>query len=50
MELWIGKDDKLVRRLRLTGPISSAEDAAAVRTVELSEFDEAVRVTAPPTA
>ena len=50
MELWIGKDDKLVRRLRLTGPISSAEAAAAVRTVELSEFDEAVQITAPPTA
>ena len=50
MELWIGKDDMLLRRLRLTGPISPDEDAAAVRTVELSEFDEAVQITAPPTA
>jgi len=48
MELWIGKDDKLVRRLQLTGPISPDESEDAVRTVELSEFDEAVQITAPP--
>ena len=49
VELWIGKDDKLLRKLQLTGPISPGEDADAVRTVELSQFDEAVRITAPPT-
>jgi hypothetical protein len=50
MELWIGKDDMLVRRLRLTGPISPDEDANAVRTVELSQFDEPVHVSAPETS
>jgi lipoprotein LprG len=50
MELWIGKDDMLLRRLRLTGPISPDEDANAVRTVELSQFDEAVRIAAPETS
>jgi len=50
MELWIGKDDMLLRRLRLTGPISPDESAKAVRTVELSEFDEAVQISAPETS
>ena len=50
MELWIGKDDMLLRRLRLTGPISPDEDANAVRTVELSKFDEAVQIAAPETS
>ena len=49
MELWIGKDDKLVRRLVLSGPISPNEDADAVRRVDLSQFDEPVRITAPET-
>ena len=49
MEVWIGKDDMLLRKLRLTGPISPGEAADAVRTVELSQFDEAVQITAPPT-
>ena len=47
MELWIGEEDMLLRRLRLTGPISSEEGADAVRTVELSAFDEPVQIVAP---
>jgi lipoprotein LprG len=50
MELWIGKDDKLLRRLELTGPISPDEDEGALRRVELSQFDEPVRVVAPETS
>jgi lipoprotein LprG len=50
MELWIGEDDKLLRRLRLTGPISSDEDDGAVRTVELSAFDEPVEIDVPETS
>jgi len=50
MTIWIGKDDKLVRRVELSGPISPDEDADAVRTVELSQFDEPVRITAPETS
>ena len=34
----------LLRRLRLSGPISPDEDADAVRTVELSAFDEPVQI------
>jgi lipoprotein LprG len=49
MELWIGKDDKLLRRLVLSGPISPDEDADAERRVELSQFDEPVHITAPET-
>jgi hypothetical protein len=47
MELWIGKDDMLLRRLQLSGPISPDESADAVRTVDLSQFDEALKI-APP--
>ncbi len=47
IELWIGKDDKLLRRVRLSGPISPSEGEDAVRTIELSAFDEPVSVTAP---
>jgi len=50
MEIWIGKDDMLIRRLRLTGPVSPEEGDDAVRNVELSQFDEAVRITAPETS
>jgi hypothetical protein len=47
IELWIGKDDKLLRRLSLNGPISPDEGEDAVRTVELSAFDEPVQISAP---
>jgi hypothetical protein len=49
MTLWIGKDDRLLRRLELSGPISPDEGADAVRTVELSQFDEPVRIAVPET-
>jgi hypothetical protein len=49
VELWIGKDDELLRRLRLSGAIAPGEGSDAVRTVELSGFDEPVEIT-PPTA
>jgi hypothetical protein len=47
LELWVGKDDKLLRRLRLTGPVAPNESADSVRTVELSAFDEPVQIVAP---
>jgi hypothetical protein len=47
LELWIGKDDLLLRRLRLSGPVSPSEGEDAVRTIELSAFDEPVSITAP---
>lgn len=47
VELWIGKDDSQLRRIRLSGPLAPGEPADAVRTVELSAFDEPVQVAAP---
>ncbi len=47
MEVWIGKEDMLLRRVRLSGPISPDEGEDAVRTVELSAFDEPVQISAP---
>jgi hypothetical protein len=47
LTIWIGKDDELLRRLQLDGPISPTEPDDAVRTIELSAFDEPVTITAP---
>ena len=47
VELWIGKDDKLLRRLRVTGVLAPGDTAESVRTVELSAFGEPVEITAP---
>jgi lipoprotein LprG len=48
VELWIGKSDLLLRRIRLSGPLSSGEPKDAARTLELSTFGEPMRVKAPP--
>jgi lipoprotein LprA len=45
--LWIDKDDGILRRIELSGPIGAGEPAEAVRTVELSRFGEPVTVEAP---
>ena len=45
--LWIGKDDGILRRIEVTGPVGADEKADAVRTVELSRFGEPVTVEAP---
>lgn len=50
LELWIGKDDSLLRRIRLSGPLAPSEDASAVRTVDLSAYGERVRIVAPATS
>ena len=47
VSLWIGKDDGILRRVEVAGPIASGEPADAVRTIELSRFDEPVTVQAP---
>jgi lipoprotein LprG len=49
LDVWIGKDDMLVHRLRLTGPIEPNEKEDAVRNVELSRFDEPVQIEPPQT-
>jgi hypothetical protein len=50
VELWVGEDDLLLRRLRLTGPIAEGESEDASRTVELSAFDRPVEIVAPAVA
>jgi len=45
--LWIGKDDKILRRIEVRGPVGKGEPADAVRTVGLSRFGEPVTVEAP---
>lgn len=45
--VWIGVDDPLVYRVQVEGPLSPDEDAAIVRRLELSAFDEPIEITAP---
>jgi len=45
--LWIGKDDRILRRIEVRGPVGVGEPADAVRAVELSRFGEPVAVEAP---
>jgi hypothetical protein len=43
----VGKDDGLLRRLTLAGPIAAGEPDDVVRTVVLSRFGEPVSIVAP---
>lgn len=45
--LWIGKDDKLLRRIRVVGAVAKGEPGEATRVVEISRFGEKVSITAP---
>jgi len=47
IELWVGKDDSLLRRFRVLGPVSPGESDQAKRTIELSKYGEPVDI-APP--
>jgi hypothetical protein len=44
---WIGKDDPLVYRIRLEGPVGPRDDQGIVRRIELSRFDQAVTIELP---
>jgi hypothetical protein len=46
--IWIGVDDKLPRRARIEGRLSSLEDDKIVRIIDVSRFDESVEIK-PPT-
>jgi hypothetical protein len=46
--VWIGKDDSLVYRIRVDGPLSPSEPKNIVRQVDLSQFNERVEIEAPP--
>jgi hypothetical protein len=47
LTIWVGKRDSLLRRLRLEGAVAPAEPNDIVRTVELSKFDESLKITPP---
>jgi hypothetical protein len=46
-EIFVGKDDSLLRELRLRGPIAPGEPDDIVRTVVLSRYGEPVMIVAP---
>ena len=46
-DLDVGKDDSLLRRLRLAGPVTDADRADVVRTVDVSKYGERVTIEAP---
>jgi len=48
IELWIGKRDSLLYRVRVDGPLAAGDAKNATRTVELSNFGEHVTIAAPP--
>ena len=41
--LWIGKDDALVRRIDIEGPLTSSEKSDIRRRLQLSKFDQPVK-------
>lgn len=47
VELWIGKDDQILRRIRVRGPVGEDEPAEASRTIELSDFGTEFEIEAP---
>ena len=47
MEVWVGRDDYLVRKVRLTGRLVEADTPDIVRVLELSRFDEPVTIEPP---
>jgi hypothetical protein len=47
VEAWIGKDDSLLRRARLKGPLVPDENPDVVRVINLSKFDEQVAIEPP---
>jgi hypothetical protein len=46
-QVWIGKQDSLVYRVRLNGPLSASEPKNIVRQVDLSQFNESIDVEPP---
>ncbi len=47
MEVWAGRDDYLVRKVRLTGPLVDADPPDIARVLELSRFDGPVSIEPP---
>jgi len=47
VEVWIGKDDLLLRSVKLTGKITETEVPGIVRTLSLSDFNEVISIELP---
>ncbi len=47
VDLWVGQDDSLIRRIKVTGPVEEGESDDVARTVDLSSFGKTVRVERP---
>ena len=47
IEVWIGKDDFLLRSIKLAGKITETEVPGIIRTLNLSDFNEAVSIELP---
>ena len=47
VDAWVGKDDSLLRRARLKGPLLPDEDQNVVREINLSKFDAPVTIDPP---
>jgi lipoprotein LprG len=45
--LWIGKDDEILRRVEVRGPVGAGEPADATRVVEISRLNEPVTIEPP---
>jgi lipoprotein LprA len=47
VELWIGKEDSLIRRIEVDGPVEENDPDDAKRTVDLSDFGKSVTIERP---
>jgi len=47
MEIWVGMDDLLLRRVRIKGQITADEKPGIVRTMSLSKFGQEVEIELP---
>ncbi len=45
--LWIGREDSILRRIEVVGPVGAGESAATKRTIEISRPDEPVTIEPP---
>jgi LppX_LprAFG lipoprotein len=47
VEAWLGAEDALPRRIRIVGPLSSADNADVSRQIDLSHYDQPVEINPP---
>jgi hypothetical protein len=46
-QIWVGKTDSLIYRVRLNGPLSGSEPKNIVRQIDLSQFNEKIDIQPP---